>query len=83
MHTLMIILGGFALLVVAIIVARATGRSFKSVLPLYLVAWFLCAAVNMGVGILHAGYSFMAELPIFLFVFGVPALTAVIIARKL
>ena len=34
MHTLMIILGGFALLAVAIIVTRTTGRTFKSVLPL-------------------------------------------------
>lgn len=82
MHTFLVILGGFVLLALTVLGARTTGRTFSSALPLYLVVWFVFAALNMGVGIYHAGYSFTEELPIFLAVFGLPAVTAAILARK-
>lgn len=82
MHTFLVILGGFVLLALTVFGARTTDRTFSAALPLYLVVWFVFAALNMGVGIYHAGYSFMAELPIFILVFGLPAATAVLVARK-
>lgn len=82
MHTFLVILGGFVLLALTVAGARAAGRTFSTALPLYLVVWFVFAAINMGVGIYHAGYSFMDELPIFIVIFGLPAATAAILARK-
>ncbi len=82
MHTFLVILGGFLLLALTVTVARTADRTFSAALPLYLVVWFVFAAVNMGVGVYHAGYSFMDELPIFILVFGLPAATAAILARK-
>ncbi|AZT83817.1 hypothetical protein EHN06_09840 [Marinobacter sp. NP-4(2019)] len=82
MHTLLVILGGFLLLALMVFGARSMDRAFKPILPLYLLVWFGFSALNMGVGIYHAGYSFMAELPIFILVFGLPAATAVLVARK-
>lgn len=82
MHTFLVILGGFLLLALVVFSARTLDRAFKPVLPLYLLVWFGFSALNMGVGIYHAGYSFMAELPIFILVFGLPAIAAVLIARK-
>ncbi|EON92478.1 hypothetical protein MARLIPOL_06994 [Marinobacter lipolyticus SM19] len=82
MHTFLVILGGFVLLALAVAVARTAGRTFSAALPFYLLVWFVFAALNMGVGVYHAGYSFMDELPIFILVFGLPAATAAILARK-
>ena len=39
-------------------------------------AWLLVAAVNMWVGVAHAGYSAREEFPILLLVFAVPAVAA-------
>ena len=39
-------------------------------------AWLLVAAVNMWVGVQHAGYSVREEAPILLIVFAVPAAVA-------
>ena len=45
--------------------------------------WFIAAAVNMYIGVTRAGYSFMEELPIFLLIFGAPAVVAAILRWKL
>lgn len=82
MHTFLVILGGFVLLALAVAVARTTGRTFSTALPFYLGVWFVFAGLNMGVGIYHAGHSFMDELPMFILVFGLPAAIAAILARK-
>ncbi|MBX3185145.1 MAG: hypothetical protein KIT72_08555 [Polyangiaceae bacterium] len=78
MHTIIIISAGLLLLGVCAAVGRlARGpegmlRAFLWFLPL----WGVGAAINMYVGIKHAGYSFSEELPIFLIVFGVPSMLA-------
>lgn len=43
----------------------------------FVLVWFPLAAGNMAIGIFEAGYSFAEELPIFLFIFAVPAVFAV------
>jgi hypothetical protein len=42
----------------------------------FVPAWLLVAAVNMWVGVAHAGYSAREEFPILLLVFAVPAVVA-------
>ncbi|MEJ0087563.1 MAG: hypothetical protein WDO72_17965 [Pseudomonadota bacterium] len=44
--------------------------------------WFVATATNMYIGVTRAGYSFMEELPIFLLLFGVPAVAALILRYK-
>lgn len=80
MHTLLVILGGFALLAVCLLAGRGVGGpgaaplilAIKAFLPL----WFLGAAINLYVGVAHAGYSVREELPIFLVVYALPAAVA-------
>ena len=42
----------------------------------------VAAALNMWIGISHAGYSFQEELPIFLLIFLLPAVVAVFVNWK-
>jgi hypothetical protein len=56
--------------------ARAATVSFVAV-------WFVVAAVNMWLGVARAGYSVAEELPIFLLIFGVPAVLACLIKWQL
>jgi len=44
--------------------------------------WFCAAAFNMCMGVAKAGYSFDEELPIFLVIFLLPALVAVVAKWK-
>jgi hypothetical protein len=48
----------------------------------YLVLWLLIAGANMWVGVARAGYSVAEELPIFLLIFGLPAVVAGILKWK-
>jgi len=45
----------------------------------FVVLWFAAAAINMWLGISRAGYSFAEELPIFLLIFLLPVLIAVLV----
>jgi len=79
MHTLKVIAGAFILLAFLIGTARAFGvkGSFVAAVARWFIPlWFLGAAINMYVGISHAGYTFLEELPMFFVVFGVPSLAA-------
>ncbi len=82
MHTIVVILGGLVLLVLGLVFARATGRPVRAVLPAYLLVWLICAGVNMWIGVSRAGYSVAQEFPIFLVIFAVPAVIAVLLARR-
>jgi hypothetical protein len=44
--------------------------------------WLIIAGANMWVGVARAGYSVADELPIFLLIFGLPALAAVLLKWK-
>ena len=81
-----IILGiGFALLGVALGAGWLAGgpAKMKFAALLFIGLWLVAAAINMYVGVARAGYSFMEELPIFLLLFGVPALVALVLHYKL
>jgi hypothetical protein len=40
--------------------------------------WFVGCAINLAIGVKRAGYSVAEEIPIFLIVFAIPAVIAVI-----
>lgn len=82
MHTIMVLLAGFALLAIMAILGRRSGKPFSQLLPAFLLLWLLCSLVNMWVGMSSAGYTFMQELPMLVIVFGVPAIAAIVLSRK-
>jgi hypothetical protein len=47
----------------------------------FVVIWFVVAAVNMWLGVSKAGYSFREELPIFLLIFLLPVIVAVVLVK--
>jgi len=87
MRTLLFLLAGALLLAALMIV----GRLFSSHYPdatrvasiAFIVLWLIVAATNMWLGVARAGYSVAEELPIFLLIFGVPAIAAVVLKWKL
>lgn len=81
MRTLIIIAIGLALLVVTFAVGRLSGAGFNTLRPWFTGFWTLAAAVNMYVGVAFAGYTFAAELPIFLLSAAVPVVVAYVLPR--
>lgn len=82
MHTVLVITGGLLLLAVFVAVGRWIGGSSRAAARgavAFVPAWCVAAAINMWVGVSHAGYPFSAEAPIFVVVFGVPAAAAVFV----
>jgi hypothetical protein len=86
MRTLIILFSGFLLWGAVIGTVRllaGTGvSSMTTATVAFIAVWFVAAAVNMWIGITQAGYSFREELPIFLLVFLVPAVIAVLVKWK-
>jgi len=86
-RTLVIIVIGFVLLAVFLALARRLGGNSERALPVsfaaFAVTWGLLAGINMWIGIMEAGYSFMEELPIFLVIFLAPVVPGWFIQRRL
>lgn len=81
MHTIKVIAGGFALLVLCLIVGRLTGGGSATVtaLKVFIPLWLVGAGINMWIGVTKAGYSVADEAPVFAIVFSVPAVAALIV----
>lgn len=80
MHTVIVMFGGIALLIVILLAGWTLGATGKAALA-FLPVWFIGSAINMWVGVTRAGYSVTAELPIFLLVFSGPAVLALLAWR--
>jgi hypothetical protein len=83
-RTAIIIAIGFGLLGLCLAIGGYTGgvSRLRSAAVVFIGLWFVAAAVNMYVGVARAGYSFMEELPIFVVVFAVPAIAAILVRAK-
>ena len=80
-----IILGlGFVLLAACVGAGWLLGGAprVKPAALVFVGLWFIATATNMYVGVARAGYSFMEELPIFLLLFGLPAIVALVLRWK-
>ena len=63
------------------------GRLFSSNYPgatsaatwIFVLLWLLISTVNLWVGVAKAGYTLTEELPIFLLIFGVPTIAALVL----
>ena len=86
MHTIIVVGLGLCLLGVCLLVGRVIGagpsalaRAALAFVPL----WFIGAVINLWIGVSSAGYSVADEAPIFLLVFAIPTVVALLLRRKL
>lgn len=83
MRTALFMLSGFLLLAACAVLARLfSGNYPRATLVgtvIFAVLWLLASGANLWVGVSKAGYSFNEEFPIFLLIFGVPVLAAVLL----
>jgi hypothetical protein len=86
MRTAIIIACGFltwgACLAAAKLMSGASAASLSVATLVFVVIWFVAAAVNLWVGVSKAGYSFSEELPIFLVIFLLPTMVAAVARWK-
>jgi hypothetical protein len=82
MRTVIIIAGGFVLWAVCLGLARLFGgfsaSSTTTATAAFVLLWCIAAAANMWIGVTRAGYTVGEELPIFLVIFLLPALVAIV-----
>ena len=81
-HTVSVILGGLVMMATIFGLAHWRGIPLGRALTIFAVLWALAAAVNLWVGVAHAGYALREELPIFALVFAVPFAIAWLVARR-
>jgi hypothetical protein len=83
MHTLKVIVGGLLLLAVCLLAGRWLGATpaagMATAVKVFVPLWFVAAAINLWVGVKHAGYSFAEEAPVFGIVFAVPVAFALLV----
>jgi hypothetical protein len=86
MRTLMFIVAGPALwglfLGLATLLGGHSAAAMSMATVAFVVIWFVAAAVNMWVGVTRAGYSSAEEFPIFLLIFLLPVLLAIVVRWK-
>jgi hypothetical protein len=86
-HTVKVIIVGFALLVICLVAGRLMGGAGQSALMarsalVFVALWFVGAGINMWLGVSMAGYSVKEEVPFFFIVFLIPAAAALLIWWK-
>lgn len=79
MHSVMVVLGGVVLLAVCLFASRRLSGSVSFGALCFAPLWFLATAVNMWIGVTRAGYTVAQEFPIFLGLFSVLTLPALVI----
>jgi hypothetical protein len=86
MHTIKIVSGGFLLLAIVLLVARylevAHAGATRNAAKYFLPSWLVIAGVNMWFGVSRAKYSAREEIPIFVLVFAVPAIAALLVLSR-
>lgn len=86
MHTIKVLAGGFVLLGIFLFIGHRVGSASPSALAdaakYFIPVWLAAAAINMWIGVARAGYSIRDETPIFVLIFAVPAVVALLIWWK-
>jgi hypothetical protein len=87
MRTSLFLLVGFLLLAASMLL----GKLFSSDYPgattaatiIFVICWLGISGANLWVGVAKAGYTLNEEVPVFLLIFGVPAVVAVILKWRI
>jgi hypothetical protein len=85
MHTVIVLGIGFVLLAVCLFAGHSLGApsGLAAGALIFLPLWLIGAAINLYLGVRTAGYSVREEMPIFLLVFAIPAIVALLAWWKL
>ena len=87
MRTLLFLIAGVMLLAAFLLLAKLFSASVadapRVALISFVVVWLVISGLNMWIGVTRAGYSIAEELPIFLLIFGVPAVAAALLKWRL
>jgi hypothetical protein len=87
MRTPLFLLVGFLLLAASMLLGKLFSGSYPgatyAATVIFVVLWLAISAANMWVGVAKAGYSVTEELPIFLLIFGVPAIVAIFLKWRI
>lgn len=83
MRTSLFLLSGFLLLAASLILGRLfaahhPGATTVATL-LFLLFWLALSVLNLWIGVSRAGYTVAEELPILALIFGLPAITALLL----
>jgi hypothetical protein len=84
MHTIIVVGGGFSLLVASLLLGHAWGNGMSGLLTgakIFIPVWIICSALNMWIGVQH-GYTWHDEFPIFLGICTVPIIVACLVWWK-
>jgi hypothetical protein len=86
MRTALFFISGACLLATCFILTKLFAAHYPNAATMAMVAfvalWLVITAFNMWVGVSKAGYSVAEEFPIFLMLFGIPTVVAVILKWK-
>jgi hypothetical protein len=84
-HTAIVLVIGLVVLGACLFVGHAVGgaAAMSRAALFFLPLWFIGAGVNMYIGVRSAGYAISEETPVFLAVFAIPALVALLTWWKL
>jgi hypothetical protein len=86
MRTILFLVAGILLLGASLLLGRLFSPNYPGATLVatiaFIGAWLIIAGANMWVGVAKAGYSVGEELPIFLLIFSLPALAAVLLKWK-
>lgn len=86
MHIALVMFGGIVQLGVFVLFGWLWGNNAAAMAlaaKVFIPVWLVVAAVNMWVGVAHAGYSVKAEAPILVLNFLVPAAVAAFVAWQI
>jgi len=83
MRTPLFLLVGFLLLAACILLGRLFSSNYPGATSaatwIFVLLWLLISTANLWVGVAKAGYTLTEELPIFLLIFGVPTIAALVL----
>jgi hypothetical protein len=84
-HTAIVVVIGLVVLGACLFVGHAVGggAAMARAALFFLPLWLIGAGVNMYIGVRSAGYAISEETPVFLLVFAIPALVALLTLWKL
>ena len=86
MRTSLFLTAGFLMLAASCILGKLLSGSYPAALDwstrLFIAGWCALAALNMVAGVTRAGYAWSEELPVFLLIFGAPAIAMIVLRWK-
>ena len=85
MRTPLFLLVGFLLLAASMLLGKLfssnyPGATYAATL-IFVMGWLVISGANLWVGVTKAGYTVNEEFPIFLLIFAVPTIAAIILKR--